>query len=374
MEESARERMALSYLITFLIVPIIIAVICTVTVLLFGCCVLTPGKVVRIMFPYIRRNGNNTVVLGFILTARHIRGLFVVVCFIIAQVTLTFCTNILIIYTNNNNLFSATSIELQCYYANGTIVELTAIERLQLDEDIYCIAINFNIAGAMGQATGALAFGWVIASIASWTGLNVNYWIVQRIKNNKRKFKCYELFLLIIIILAIMASGSIIPIVLYFNAQLFLYLIKPENAIILIILIAVVYIIHNPDIRKEPKSLEEHCRETMEAQVEKLKEMPDEEVTYKRAMINIAKLEYQRLLVKEVVEKRNDEDAMKKAADIVFNKVYVVQNRDMPTEVTEEEDMSAEKDMPAEQEDTPTEPTVIQADIHTAQDNEETSL
>ena len=358
-EDSARERMSLSYFITFLIVPVIFAAICTVIVLLVGCCVLRPDKLVRIIFPYIRRNGNNTVVFGFILTTRHIRGLFVGVCSIIVQVTWTFCANILIIYTNNNNLFSATSIELKCFYANDTIANLTAIERLQLEKNIFCFAINYNIAGAMGQATGTLALGWVVASILTWIALNVNYCIVQRIKNSKKKFRCYELFLLIIITLTIIASGSIIVIVLYFNAQLFLYHIKPENATIIIILIAVVYIIHNPDIRKEPKSLEEHCRETMEAQAEKLKEMPDEEVTYKRAIINIAKLEYQRLLVKEVVEKRNDEDAMKRAAGIVFNKVYVVQNRDMPTEVTEEEDMSAEEDMPAEQEDTPTEPIVI---------------
>ena len=326
--------MALSYFTTFLIVPVIFAVTCMATVLLVGCRVLTPDKVVRIMFPYIRRNGNNTVMFGFILTRGHIRGLFWGVCFLIGAVIWTFCTNILIIYTNNNNLFSATSIELQCFNENGTIANLTAIERLQLDEDIVCYAINFNIAGAMGQATGALAFGWVVGSIITWVVLNVIYCII---KNNKCNLEFYKWFLFIITIiislLSIIAQWIIIG--LGYDRQWFFYLMKPENITIFIILIAVMFIF-DTNITKEPKSFEEHYRETMNTQLEKkLKEMPDKE--FKRVIMNIAKLEYQRLLVKEIVEKYFDEDTMKKekyfdkdtmkkAAEIVFNEV--IQNRE----------------------------------------------
>ena len=256
------------YYYIFEIGYLILGIISAVTVLLVGCCVLTPGKVVRILFPYIKRNGNNTVMFGYILTRGHITGLFMEVSWIIVLVTLTFCTNILIIYKNNNNLFSATSIELQCYYANGTIAELTAIERLQLDEDILCYAINFNIAGAMGQATGALAFGWILTSVLTWIVLNMNYCIIQRVKNSKRKLMCYKLFLLInatiIMLLTLIAKCILLGLYYYYDTQWVLYLSKPENVTIFIILMAVMFfILLAPSIRKEPKSLEECCREIM---------------------------------------------------------------------------------------------------------------
>ena len=179
---------------------------------------------------------------------------------IIYQVILTFWLNILI-YKNS---FSATSVELQCFYGNDTIAELTVIERLELDKDITCYAINYNIAGAMGQATGALALGWVIASIVSWVVLNVNYTIIQHIKNNKKKLECYQCFVVIIWIIIGVTSSIILWIIigLYYDRQWYLYLFKPENITIFLILQAMSYIF-DTDIKKVPKSLEEHCRETM---------------------------------------------------------------------------------------------------------------
>ena len=146
------------YFIIFITVPIILPVIPAVIAGLVGWYVLKPDKMVRIMFPYIRRNSNNTVMFGFILKEYQIYGLFWGVIGIIYQVILTFWLNILI-YKNS---FSDASVELQCFYCNSTIAELTVVERLELDKDITCYAINYNIAGAMGQATGALALGWVI--------------------------------------------------------------------------------------------------------------------------------------------------------------------------------------------------------------------
>ena len=247
------------YFTIFINLPPIFGIILAVIVGLLCLCKMKPDKMVRMIFPYIRRNGNNTVMFGYILQKQQIIELFLQVCIIISQVILTFFANILITYTNNNNLFSATSIELQCSYDNGTIVNLTAIKTLKLDKDILCIAINFNIAGAMGQATGALALGWIITSIASWIILYVNYCIIQHcIKNNERKLKCYQCSLCIILVIIILAIAIILCIIIghYYNTQpeWYLYLFKPENGTVLVVIGAVLCICMataTTDIEKE---------------------------------------------------------------------------------------------------------------------------
>ena len=245
------------YFTSFLIVPVILAVISVFIVILVGCCVIEPGKIVGIIFPYIRRNGNNTLIFGFVFKKYPIDGIFLGVCWIIFEVIYVFCANILITYKNNNNPFSATSIELQCFYDNDTIAELTAIERQEQDEDVHCFAINFNIEGAMGQATGALAMRWIIMSVLTWIVLNVNYTVTQHIKKSKGKFRCYQWFLLIIMVIIILTSSIVL-----------LYLKQPKNIVVIFIIIGIVPYIFNTDIEKEPKSLEEHCREAMKMKTE----------------------------------------------------------------------------------------------------------
>ena len=249
------------YFGVFITLPWLLAVISGITAVFVGCRFITPEKVVRIIFPYIRKNGKNTVMFGYILTTDHIIGLFFAMSWIMYVMMWVFLTNILIIYTNNNNLFSATSIELQCIYANGTIANLTAIERLELEEDIICWAINFNIAGAMGQATGALAFGWIITSIVSWIILNVNNWIKQRIKimeSCKRNFKYWKIFLFISGTIIGVAYVATIYIILALNIiWLYLYVFRPENALIITILGAAPFIFDKNITKKNPPDEEE---------------------------------------------------------------------------------------------------------------------
>ena len=299
----------------FIAVPITIAIIIGVIVGLVGCCVIKPGKLVRIIYPYIRRNGKNTVVFGFILGKWHVYGFFWGVIWIIYQVTVTFCTNILIIYANNNP-YSATSVELECFYDNGSIAELTAIERLELNKNIICFAINYNIAGAMGQATSALAMGWIITSVLTWIILKLNYKITKRIKNTK-KLECYKVFSIIIVVIIGLTNFIVrkaMPVIgLYYYTQWFL---QPENATILVIFEAMTHILHT-DITKEPKSFEEHCRKTMEAQVEKIK---PNKIEIKRITRGIARLEYYKLVV-QVMGKCFKEETMQDIAVIAFNEV-----------------------------------------------------
>ena len=236
------------YFTSFSVAPVILAAISVFTVILVRCCVIEPDKIVRIIFPYIKRNGNNIVFCGFVLNNYPIYGIFWGVCWIIGEVTYVLCADILITYKNNNNPFSATSIELHCFYDNDTTVELTAIERQELDEDICCLAINFNIAGA----AGALALRWIIMSVLAWVVLNVNYTIIQHIKKCKGKFECYQWFLFTIMVLIILTNSIVL-----------LYLKNPKNMPQIFIIFGIVPYIFSPNIEKEPKSLEEHCRKTM---------------------------------------------------------------------------------------------------------------
>lgn len=130
-----------------------------------GYCILTPGKLVRIMFPYIKRKGNDTVMFEYILSETKIISLFYIAVNIMFYCTLIFFSNIFIAYRGNNNPYEAYSTELYCFYDNDTLVELNHWERMELQEPMQCYAINFNISGAMGQVTGALALAWIIAAI-----------------------------------------------------------------------------------------------------------------------------------------------------------------------------------------------------------------
>lgn len=279
--------------------PLIFGCITGAIVALVGCCVIKPDKVVRIMFPYIKKNGNNTVAFGFILTKWHIGGLFGAVCLVIGGVIWTVCANIFITYTNNNNLLSATSTELQCFHDNGTKAELILTEREKLDEDIHvlCYAINFNIPGAMGQVTGALTFGWVMASILTWIELNVNYTIIQCIKNSKKNLKCCKWFLTIIEFMITLIVTVLLCIIaaLYNNKQWSSYLFfKPESITIFLILASVIFAYSN-NIKKEPKSLEECCSETM-------KERQKAEMSRRRGYERTQLKRKNRLILREMAE------------------------------------------------------------------------
>ena len=318
-----------------------------IVLLLAGCRIIKPDKVARIMFPYIRRNGNNTVVFGFIFTKCQAIGFFMSVIVItgIYEVIWVFCTNIFIRYTNNNNPFSATSIELHCFYRNSTIAQLTAIERLETEEDIICYAINYNIAGAMGQATGALAFGWIVTSIVIWVALNMNNSIIQCIKNSKKsqqKFKFYECFLcfimLTIVLVYIIVSFIIIGI--YYDKQLYYYLFKPENMLILVAFAVVPYIL-DTNIKKEPKSLEECSRETMKVYQKELKRVTIrrgyERSTHlkekKRLILSeMAEHECKRLIAYETAVDVNDSKEIKNIVLTAYNNILGYYNRDREEE------------------------------------------
>uniref|UniRef100_A0A1X7TF40 G-protein coupled receptors family 2 profile 2 domain-containing protein n=1 Tax=Amphimedon queenslandica TaxID=400682 RepID=A0A1X7TF40_AMPQE len=59
-----------------------------------------------------------------------------------------------------------------CFFtSNDTLVETRPEEALRLEDKVVCFQFHLNIAEAMGQASGTLAFLWILSSIMTWTSI-----------------------------------------------------------------------------------------------------------------------------------------------------------------------------------------------------------
>ena len=203
----------LAYWWIYHIISLILAFVSTVIVGLVSYLILTPGKLVRIMFPYIKRE-NDTVckMFGHNLSEDAIIPFFLMALRIIFYSIWIFFSNTFIIYEGYNNPYS---IGLNCFYDNGTLVDLSPWE--QMTEPVWCYAINTNIASAAGQATGALAVAWFVAAIETWIIVKIkkkrdkskNLNEENKIKGCKAYF-CKVYFYYLLIILAITTIAIII--------------------------------------------------------------------------------------------------------------------------------------------------------------------
>lgn len=212
----------LAYWWIFHTVSLILAFVFTVIIGLVGYYILKPDKLVRILFPYIKREGttanegNNTAVesemFGRNLSDNGITVHFFMAIRIIFYTLWIFFSNTFIIYEGYNNPYN---IELNCFYDNGTLVELSHWE--QMMEPVWCYVINTNIAWAAGLATGALAVAWLVAAIETWIIVKIkkkrdkskNLNEENKIKGCKAYF-CKVYFYYLLIILAITTIAIII--------------------------------------------------------------------------------------------------------------------------------------------------------------------
>ena len=208
---------------------------------LTGHCLLKPGKMVRTIFPYIKRNdtarqSNDTdaesTIFGSTLSNDAIKLLFFMALRMIFYSIWIFFSNTFIIYEGYNNPYS---IEFNCFYDNGTLVEISPLEQITITDPVWCYAINTNIAEAAGQATGALAMAWLIASIETWIIIKIKLKFKKTENSNeKNKIKAYICYLLIILTITTIAI-----IIIWTNRKFFtkearnVFLL--ENIVILII-------------------------------------------------------------------------------------------------------------------------------------------
>ena len=83
-------------------------------------------------------------------------------------------------------------------------------EALKLEEHIQCFTWQFNIGGAVGQATGTLAFTWLVLSVIIWIFVHLNHNTWYKESNCKRKF---YFFLAAVIRITIIAFAVILMII-----------------------------------------------------------------------------------------------------------------------------------------------------------------
>ena len=150
---------------------------------------LKPDKLVRTMFPYINKHGNNTVMFGFIIKDTYIIFLFVIMLINIYFTMAIFFAHVLIVRSETYNPLGG----FDCFDENGEEINSTTIEEAfelrKSNRTIECYAWQLNIAGAVGQATGTLLFSWAVVSVVTWIILKTHKKIskskYEQVKNYK---------------------------------------------------------------------------------------------------------------------------------------------------------------------------------------------
>lgn len=259
----------LTYTLVEYILPFFLAFFTTIGVAVAGSCILNPGKLVRIMFPYITKSGDNTVAFGFILSKHDICILFWVIMLPVVFITMLLFGSVFTEHSyGRHNPFD----DAECFYhINNTEINLSLEEAAVLDEYVECFKWNTDLGDALGQATGTLAIAWIFVSVEIWVVLNVGHRVKKRIKKAPKKpRKCslyYSCFLMIFIPVATFIAYIGLAIVALSGLSWVYYLILPQNFLILFILVSSMVVFCIP-ITKEPKSLEDYCRETMKEKQE----------------------------------------------------------------------------------------------------------
>lgn len=317
-----------------------------VTVGLVGCCILKPDKLVRIVFPYIRKRGNANVMFGYIISKRVMTyGLFLTTLTIVFQTVLVFLSNIFTEYPLNDNPYTAKSIEFDCYYLmNYSLVEEYSKAVLIILEPVWCFAINFNITAANGQATGALALSWLIVSVETWILLNVNNKIKKYSKNVKLSY-CHW-FIAIVTIGSAGVIAAIFIAFFFYREQWVYFLFQPENGLFILISWASLLIMDTDNVR-EPKTYEEYCRERV------IQEDTPYELT-QSILKEMIGHECKRLLASKTITNTN-EDEMKRIVMNTFNDIISQEQlKLLRHEPIVQDTPTIQKDTPTINENTPT--------------------
>ena len=217
----------------------------------------TPDKLVRLLLPYVKRRGDDNVVFGFVLSIYNIYVLLWVVVEVVFYTMWVFWFNIILIYPNNSNPHAVYSCEVNCFYlSNYSKIELSTAERLTLEEAIKCFAINFNIAGAMSQATGILAFTWILVAILTWMLLNVNQ-LIHRVTGTRCSRFCYFHYVAIHIVHIIADFAWVAIIIAYNDREWYSFVATPENNLVIAVVLGSASVIGFPIERETDSNIQE---------------------------------------------------------------------------------------------------------------------
>ena len=196
------------YIIVEIPVPLFIAMLVSIGVGLAGCHALEPNKLVRIMFPFLKKkpSGHTYMFSNFELSSADKKLCYFMMLQVVFQTTFIFLSA----FVKTSYTYNPYD-DIDCYFfSNLSKVEVSPQEALKLEEHIQCFTWQFNIGGAVGQATGTLAFTWLVSSVMIWIFVHLNHNASYKESNCKRK---YYFFLAAVIRITIIAFAVILMII-----------------------------------------------------------------------------------------------------------------------------------------------------------------
>ena len=301
---------------------------------------LKPKKMLRTVFPYIKKSGNHNVIFGFIIKKRSIRLHYSYLICLVANTLLNILLNAVVTTSTKYNPYDG----LDCFGIsyNGSKFEVESEEQAKMENvtGITWYGWNFDIGGAIGHAAAILTLSWLFTSIVLWIKLKLHYKAINCIKNGK---SCYikalgysgyvtlilfQFFFVFCTLAAVIGSFFIIvsfnlPINNMFDISLLFFTTFCSGILIF------------PSTKK-PKSLAEHCKEAVEGRQgeeegalvpirNRLRRVHDHQIRVDRQvdrLEELAELACKKALadIEEEMETIS-EDEMKTIAQIAYRKV-----------------------------------------------------
>ena len=246
--------------------PIVVASVATLFVAIVSCCVIRQDKLVRIMFPYIKRNGKNTVVFGFILSKCDICILFWNIMLpTIFITTAIFASNFI---ESTYGKYNPYNDGFDCFYLTERFGTKVSPSTMNVADNVICFKWKINFGEALGQATGALAFVWLVVAIETWIILNLGHKVKMCLMKTENKngkcsicYGCCQMTVITIVNSAVYFAPRIIAV--FVRYPWIQYFAMPQNFLIIFIVLSSIILFCIP-IKKEQQSLEDCCIKAME--------------------------------------------------------------------------------------------------------------
>ena len=220
----------------------------------------TPEKMLKKVFPYIKKSGSHIVIFGFIIPKKCITFHFIYMALVVKSVLFVVLYNTFL--TTSNTYSPHDGLDCTAFYTNGSKLEVTSEEQAESENvtEIRCYGWNTDIAGGIGHAAAILTLSWLFVSIVLWIKLNWHHAAKNCIYNGKNCVAGIICLVALYLIQILIVLGLIVvPIV------MLVYKV-PQDQILDIELVAIVLasgLVIVPD-RKKEKSLAEYCKETVE--------------------------------------------------------------------------------------------------------------
>ena len=175
----------------------------------------------------------------------------------------------IIVLTTGDDIYKY--IKIHCYNINETTVESNT------ENETYCFGLDLNIGGAMGQAGGVLAFGWINVSILTWITLYISHTCTCpcNFTKNKKFRACCKCGIVIIIFL--LAASFLIGALSMTFFKWIPFTMQNYLQFGVFAAITISACLHCTNVDKMTPSLEKSCSETVMERIGDLEKWQKEE-------------------------------------------------------------------------------------------------